>query len=81
MRTIKEIIEANGYVTRSYSGRGMCGKECLAVSIDTSELEFFSDLLDDTPARDVETIAEAMRNACTDSLGRGTILYFPNIEA
>lgn len=79
--TLKEIIEAAGYDTRSYSGRGMFGRECLAVSIDVSESEFFSDLIDVTDSSNIRIVSDAMRNVRTDSLGRGTILYFPSVPA
>lgn len=33
MTTFQELLEDNGYETRSYSGRCMYGKECLAVTV------------------------------------------------
>ena len=33
-KQLKDIIEMAGYETRSYSGRGMYGKECLAFTVD-----------------------------------------------
>lgn len=81
VKTIKDIIEAAGYTTRAYSGRGMYGKECLAVSLDISTQAFYADLLESTDRSHTKTITNAMRDGRTDSLGRGIILYFPNIEA
>ena len=81
-KTLKDIIEAAGYKTRSYSGRGMYGKECLAVSLrDVSESEFYADLVEKTNGSDALRVAKALRNMRTDSLGRGIVLYFPSIEA
>lgn len=31
--TLQEFLEENGYETRSYSGRAMFGKTCLAVTV------------------------------------------------
>lgn len=81
-RTLKDIIEAAGYQTRPYSGRGMYGKECLSVGLyDISALAFYADLLENADRSHRKTITNAMRDGRTDSLGLGIILYFPNIEA
>lgn len=81
MRTLKDIIESAGYQTRTYSGRGMYGKECLAVSLhDVSEQEFYADLIEKTDGSDAKQVSSALRNARMDNLGRGTILYFPSIQ-
>ena len=31
--TFQQLLEENGYETRSYSGRAMYGKDCLAVTV------------------------------------------------
>lgn len=74
--TLQQFLETNGYETRSYSGRGMMGKECLAVGgltmfelgylIGSEEHEFDYDPGYASPKE--------------DSLGQGTIIYFPNIS-
>jgi len=54
---------------RSYSGRGMYGKECLAVTSDCDEAEFIYD-------------CGARGAPCpkTDSMGKGTVFYWPSIR-
>jgi hypothetical protein len=74
---------------RSYSGRGMYGRQCLGVDTDmdigslvayvvraigglnagTNEGEYT-----------VEQVAEAFEGMQTDSMGRGTIVYFPSVQ-
>lgn len=63
-------IENAGYEWRSYSGRGMYGKECVGVTIRDK-----SDLIDLADA------AKIAGKPCTDDMGLGTIAYWPNVEA
>lgn len=76
-----ELLEDAGYEARSYSGRGMRGKECVAVSSDDSIVEIvvnvlLTDGVDDEMER--EWLGEVLKNARTDSLGQ--ILYWPGLE-
>lgn len=81
MKTLKDIIEAAGYETRAYSGRYMDGKECLAVSLQRdSESQFCANLFEKTDSSYIALICSALRDAKTDALGRGTILYFLHIQ-
>lgn len=77
---------------RSYSGRGMYGKSCLGITVESGQLgdimacivdactELGRDADDDHayPA-DVEKICEALRHMSQDSLGLGMIIYFPRV--
>lgn len=80
---ILRIIEGAGYTARSYSGRGMYGRSCLGV-VASNVLEMFADMLNevDTSAEEdeISLVGDMMRNAVTDSMGRDTIVYWPNIE-
>lgn len=81
---IKQAFEAAGYEPRSYSGRGMYGKECLGVSGD-SALEIVLETIETvaSQAGDTETIAEFVADLLdvrTDSMGRGEIVYWPSIK-
>lgn len=83
MDTLAQLLENAGFETRSYSGRGMYGKQCLAVEAGSS-LDVFSAVLEgvswsDTPKEDADTLAKAFKRARTDSLGLGVVVYFPNI--
>ena len=45
LQHFKEIIDYAGYTARDYSGRGMYGRKCLALSSETNDLpEIISDL-------------------------------------
>ena len=55
-------IEAAGFKPRSYSGRGMYGKECVGVSVN---------------ARSEGDADELPRGNSVDSLGMGQIWYWP----
>lgn len=78
-RTFQQILEAAGYVTRSYSGRGMSGRECLSVTLPGDEMmgRFFADVLEAIDAEETDPAAHAFRRMRTDSLGKGTVAYFP----
>jgi hypothetical protein len=87
--TLAEIVENAGYETRSYSGRCMYGKDCLG--IDTPQmLPCIADLVQ--AAADMDSgedpgaegsacwiLQNALRNARTDNMGLGMILYFPEV--
>lgn len=71
----------------NYSGRMMFGRTCAGFTLDrdVTPLAFFGQLLEaanDMDAEDREAILsvlpEMMRDARTDAMGIGTILYFPS---
>ena len=72
-----ELAEQHGFAVRSYSGRGMMGRTCLG--IDTTQSLFTIGMV----------IGSALALAAPfdkvsvreDSMGKETIVYFPNIEA
>ncbi|PVB16411.1 hypothetical protein DDJ71_19700 [Mycobacteroides abscessus] len=74
-------------VRTDYSGRGMYGKECLAVVLDdasltpavTAELAFALAGTDDDLADLVDRIWSLP--TYTDSMGRRTVIYWPNVKA
>lgn len=83
---LKQFIEDAGYDTRSYSGRAMYGANCLAFTIERGDSEMSAtaqvmrvaaEVLIDN---DVEDTADAFMNAQSDSMGLGTVIYFPDIE-
>ena len=67
--TIVQRLRKHAFEPRSYSGRGMFGKSCVGVYIARG---------DEASVRDAERIVGAV--ATRDSLGRGTIAYWPSIE-
>jgi hypothetical protein len=84
---IQVAVENTEHPTRSYSGRGMFGADCLGVTISCSLGSFIADVMnstldrfsdyDDQPA--AGEVAEAFRSMRTDSMGHDTIVYFPGI--
>ena len=93
---MQEAVEDAGYETRSYSGRGMFGKECLGVEVDRGSMgSFIADVIDtlhsrvDSSGDDEEAeaevddafdaVAQGFRRMNTDSMGLGSILYFPGV--
>lgn len=73
------ILEAAFDGVRSYSGRAMFGRPCLGV--DTGDVgEVFAAVLEAVEGDDdTHDLQDAFRNMRTDAMGRGTILYFPNV--
>jgi hypothetical protein len=65
--TLRERLEEAGFETRSYSGRGMFGKECLAVTAD-SDRDVFAAI---EPAE--------IKAARIDSMGRRVVAYWPAV--
>ena len=83
--TLQTMIEYAGFETRSYSGRSMYGKECLAVTSDEAAPEvltlLFEEVIMKHPSEEEkEAFAEALRGFKTDSMGRGTVIYWPNVK-
>ena len=66
-------IQDAGYEPRSYSGRAMYGKQCVAVTLD-SDADLWA-LAWEFGARDIEPGPPK-----TDSLGLNVIAYWPHIE-
>lgn len=75
-----EIIEDAGVeLCSEYSGRGMMGRTCVGAVTDEPILKVLASMIDciDDPA----DVGELLRRAQTDSMGRGTIIYWPSIKA
>jgi hypothetical protein len=80
MSQLQKMLEASelGDVC-SYSGRGMYGVKCLAISgVELGPLISFivEAASKDKPSRDT---LEALENIKQDSLGMGKIYYFPDV--
>lgn len=82
-----EVEGATAYM--NYSGRGMYGRTCIGFDLEQglTPMAFFGAVLEgleDAEADDREmalsALAVMMRDARTDSLGLGTILYFPSFK-
>ena len=87
----REAIENAGYVTRSYSGRGMYGKKCLGFETSRNQspilatAEIMADLSDRCTykegSQDLELsdFLEFFSDVKEDSMGLGGIVYFPEL--
>jgi hypothetical protein len=73
-------------VRHNYSGRGMYGTTCLGFDVDrgTTAFEFgirLGQLLGDNPEiADDELLDEMADNNAIDSMGLGSIIYFPSVR-
>lgn len=71
---------------RSYSGRGMYGRSCLGVVIDSFDIgKLIAHIIrnmdfagDDTFDR--REIADSFEEMCWDSMGYQTVVYFKNVR-
>lgn len=65
---------------RSYSGRGMNGRKCLAVTTTDGQsvLHLLSQIV--SGCEDVEEAEELLRSARTDAMGTETVVYWPRVR-
>jgi hypothetical protein len=80
LQTLCEIAELD---IRSYSGRSMYGRECLAVDGDLGAI-FGALVLTAAENRnftlcDEEDLRIGLASVRTDSMGMGSVVYFPNV--
>lgn len=81
------VLVRAGYKARSYSGRGMYGKECVGVDLENvgqvvdAVLDVVDNLEADTAKGRATTrlVMQALRQPSEDSMGRGIILYWPRL--
>ena len=86
-----QLLKDAGLVPQAYSGRGMYGQQCVAVTetedgqdLGIAELveigwkirQAAVDTLEDEWA--VDSVVRFIETVRTDSLGRGMVIYFPN---
>jgi len=85
---LQDFAEAYEYsFYPDYSGRGMFGQTCIGFVTDSdnpaklmSKLFFFAlDVLDKGEFEDFREVFEDI-SVSSDSMGRGTIVYFPGLE-
>ena len=85
MSTLQVILEAIGFETRSYCGRAMYGKKCLAVVTSQFAGELFAGILcgiseSDDPMISMEEIHDAVEGMKSDSMGHDYVYYFPDVK-
>ena len=72
-----EIIGEAGYDPEPYSGRGMHGARCVALTTDDGEREAMAALVDS--CEDVEEAANLIRTMSSDGMGLGRVLYWRRV--
>lgn len=83
---LRELFEDAQHMPHAYSGRGMYGEVCLAVTTDSAS-EAATVILDVVQAaakngttEDVIEVIDMLRGSRTDSMGRGVVVYWPDIR-
>ena len=92
---LQEMLEELSHDVRSYSGRGMYGKKCLAIDVGQGFTPGFlaAEIIgllvlreglfmpNDPTSREqvLEELQEGLRNMTSDQMGKGMILYFPDV--
>jgi hypothetical protein len=76
---LREVYEVGDFAltVRSYSGRGMFGKECVAVETD---LDAWTLALAMADINNGELDLFGLGKPRQDSMGLGTVLYWPHME-
>ncbi len=71
-------VQNDDHQVRSYSGRGMFGRSC--VGVDTNDVfGFIADVLEIAQPGDVYSLSQVLRNSRQDSMGRSSIIYWPDL--
>ncbi|HNT78169.1 MAG TPA: hypothetical protein PKH77_24410 [Anaerolineae bacterium] len=67
---------------RSYSGRSMYGRECVGAVIGRHDSQAYLAALTMLYADDEEReeLSNLWRDVCSDSMGMGTVIYFPSVD-
>jgi len=82
MHPLQLLLENQAFFeVRSYSGRSMYGRKCLGVEFDGNNGlgRILAAIIYGTNDDNREDLADAVKNTCTDSMGLGIIVYFPNV--
>lgn len=88
--TFRAIAEQAGYVVRCYSGRGMFGRQCVAIDETENGVPVLvQDLMTMAGALalygvgtydvDHDTMLDVLADAETDNMGIGIVVYWPSI--
>jgi len=83
---LNEILRNADMMPRSYSGRGMYGSTCLAVTGEDAGkvlgrlMGALLNVGEKLSAMERQELARALRSVKWDSLGFDTIVYFPNLR-
>lgn len=74
---LRELLEEAGFDPVSYSGRGMYGKKCIGIEVNSTE----NAMLDlGYSAANSSVTSERIAKPHVDNMGRDFIVYWPNVE-
>ena len=77
IKTLRKL----GYDCRSYSGRGMFGKQCVGFTCPADGWKKLLLQIADIKEQDTRKgLADIFQGVCTDNMGRDIIMYFPAVE-
>lgn len=75
-----KFLKDAGYEPRSYSGRGMYGRECVSITVPNINKAVFNlGFKLGSLTEDVEEITDCLDGFRTDSMGLDYIIYFPEV--
>jgi hypothetical protein len=77
LQYISRDQDCGDFTVRSYSGRGMYGKECLAITGDLIDLVVLGFIIADGYSDEVDV--SDLAGARKDSMGLGVVVYWPSI--
>lgn len=86
-KKLTTVIADAGFEPKSYSGRGMYGKSCVGINVE-NPIEAIIDIVetawdsynDDDDSEGFRKFLNEIKEARTDSLGTGYIMYWPKAE-
>jgi len=81
LEILTDALDRTGVELRPYSGRGMFGDSCLGIVPNTDTARFFMFLAQVLIGDGQEEILDLLIGSPSreDSLGKNTIVYFPNL--
>ena len=84
---LKGIIEDADFEVNPYSRRSTCGKICLSFTVDSPSNEIHTIVRIVREAvwqgwkyKKLDELLEILNEVTVNSMGRGTVFYFPQIE-
>lgn len=80
MDNFVKFLKDAGYEPHSYSGRGMRGKECFAITVTNIHKAVFNlGYRLGCLTEDVEKITDCLDGFKTDNMGLEYVIYFPDV--
>jgi len=78
--TLKDLLSRAGYDYSSYSGRGMYGGHCVAVSTDETPYRLVADMVGAATPEELDELVPVLRGTRTDNMGMQVVVYWPSVK-